>query len=151
MNPFSECTTEQEVSDEHKRLRLELQAERDTPYKERFDRMKNQARSTKRDILNALDKATIDKVSDWQRGEKIYLDEISKSSIHMFTKGIPMTDHFHEVTHGKMVYYQPKNKIVWLVFTKKQVTGSQWHHRGLPMQPFYLSDVRRYNMRRTDV
>ena len=152
MNPFKECTTDREVTLEYKRLRNDLEAERNAPYKDRFAQLRNQQKNRKAEIKKKLDRATIEKVKDWQEGEKIYMDKLSKMDLDIFSEGLPHYNNFHDVDHGHFYHYQPKKQHVWLRFTKKQVTESQWHDsKGNPLQPFYLSDVRRHNLRRTDV
>ena len=152
MNWYKECTTIEEVSLEYERLNKNLTAERDAPYEDRFDQLRSQQRKRKEVIKEKLEKETHLKVRDWQEGEKIYMNGISKMDLDLFAADTPHYNSFNKVTYGIVYHYQPKKKLLWLRFTKKQVTESQWHdNRGNPIQPFRMNEVRKYNLRRTDI
>lgn len=152
MNWYKECTTIEEVSLEYKRLYKSLRAERNAPYEDRFDQLRSQQWKRQEEIKQKLDKETHLKVKDWQEGEKIYMNKISKMDLDLFAKGAPHYNSFNKVTYGIVYHYQPKKKLLWLRFTKKQVTESQWHdNHGNPIQPFRMNEVRKNNLRRTDI
>jgi len=151
MHWYKACTTIEEVTLEYKRLNKNLRAERDAPYEDRFDQLRSQQRKRKEEIKQKLDKETHLKVRDWQEGEKIYMNETSRGDIS-FSDGFPVYNSFNKVTYGIVYHYQPKKKLLWLCFTKKQVTESQWHdNHGNPIQPYSMYDVRKNNLRRTDI
>lgn len=152
MHWYKACTTIEEVTLEYKRLNKNLRAERDAPYEDRFDQLRSQQRKRKEEIKQKLDKETHLKVKDWQEGEKIYMNEISKMDIDLFATDTPHYNSFNKVTYGIVYHYQPKKKLLWLRFTKKQVTESQWHdNHGNPIQPYRMHEVRKNNLRRTDI
>ena len=149
MNWYKECTTLEEVNLEYKRLNKNLMVERDAPYKDRFDQLRSQKGKRKEEIKQKLDKETHLKVKDWHEGEKIYMNEVSKSDLSF--SSLETYNSFHKVTYGIVYHYQPRKKLLWLRFTKKQVTESQWHdNHGNPIQPYRMHEVRKNNLRRTD-
>ena len=147
---YRDCTTIEEIREVHKQIKSDIRRRE----LEMFDseRQANHAmkRKLEKAITEKLDSVTHSQVSDWQEGETIYFTEISKMDLSMGTfKG---SNDFHAVDRGEVYQYQPRKKLLWLKFTKQQVTKSQWHDRdGCPLQPFRLNEVRKMNMRRTDV
>lgn len=149
MQPFKDCSTEEEVITLHKKLKAEIDAEIAQRFGERKKQLSRAAQNRKKAIRDKLDRETHERVKDWQRGETIYMDELNM--VDMSLETVEFVNSFQGVTRGTVYHYQPRKKLLWLKF-KKGVTESQWHdHDGCPLQPFRLSDVRRHNMRRTDV
>ena len=115
MNWYKECTTLEEVNLEYKRLNKNLMVERDAPYKDRFDQLRSQKGKRKEEIKQKLDKETHLKVKDWQEGEKIYMNEISKMDIDLFAADTPHYNSFNKVTYGIVYHYQPKKKLFYII------------------------------------
>lgn len=148
---FADCTTKQETDSLRKAMQKRINEEIDSRaiHAEASKRISQARIERNREIRKELDDKTHEMVSDWQPGEKIYFDPINSSS--MTFPDLNFVDNYNNVTEGIVHRYQPRKRILWMSFTKDQVSKSQWEYAGRSLQPFRLADIREHNGRRTDV
>lgn len=146
---FERCETDVQVEATRRRLRSDLDAEIEKVFGPRKRKIADYAKQRTAEIREALDRETHERVKDWRAGETIHMRAIDKMQMDLST--MRHINNFHGVTKGVFYGYQPRKQLVWIVFPKGKVTGSQWQHKGKPLQPFTLHEVRMYDMRRTDV
>ena len=95
--------------------------------------------------LTAQDvKALHERCSDLQSGEKIFFS----SEVHQEDSMLERINYICAKS-ARFHSYQPRKKLVWLQFSKKDVKNPSKDRRDL-IYPFTLKEVRRHNMRRTD-
>ena len=92
-------------------------------------------------------KALHERCSDWQSGEKIFFSsEVDKADLLL--DGFEMVNNIRAWS-AQFYAYQPRKKLVWLQFSKKDVKKPSKLRKNL-IYPFTLKEVNYHNMRRTD-
>ena len=89
-----------------------------------------------------------ERCADWQNGEKIFFSKkIDQGALSMTT--FDLIDNICAES-ASFYAYQPRKKLLWLQFAKKDVKNPSRARKNL-IYPFTLKDVYCHNMRRTDV
>ena len=95
-------------------------------------------------------KALHERCSDWQKGEKIFFSsKVDQGDLLLDDITGGMVNNIRAWS-AQFYAYQPRKKLVWLQFSKKDVKNPLKSRKNL-IYPFTLRDVHRHNMRRTDV
>jgi hypothetical protein len=88
-----------------------------------------------------------ERCGDWQNGEKIFFSpKVDQGALSM---NFDLIDDVCAES-ASFYAYQPRKKLVWLQFAKKDVKNPSRDRKDL-IYPFTLRDVHYHNMRRTDV
>ena len=89
-----------------------------------------------------------ERCADWQYGEKIFFSpKVDQGALSM--NNFNLIDHVCAES-ASFYAYQPRKKLLWLQFAKKDVKNPSRDRKNL-IYPFTLKDVHCHNMRRTDV